>query len=196
MRFLKPTRDGISFAIRAALLTTGLLTYLISPDDVVWRFIKARSDARLLEHGAFGVAAALLAIALVLKLKISHDEKLPLAGHVPHSRAVLASLLQSIGIASLLPLPGFLLFVFGDLFVSSFLYRRQSVASGACQKSRWTTSLATHMGLCCALISMVLFSITLIDRVADVLFVLSAVVSILVTFISRHTLLRKAARVI
>lgn len=206
VRSLKITRNGLAIVIRMALLLAGLFTYFVSPDDVVWQFIKTSANARLLEHGIFGVAAAVLGIALLLKMKISVDAKQQDTGHTSHARAVVASLLQAIGIGSLLPLPGFLLLVFGDLGVSTLLYRQHPIAEepqiklssrtvrGTHQAFRWRDSLVTHMGLCCAFISMVLFSITLIDRIADVLFAISALVSIAV--ISRHALPAKSAKAI
>jgi hypothetical protein len=50
--------------IRAVLLVAVLSTYLISADDVVWRYIKTAPHARLLEHLSFGIAAAMLGIAV------------------------------------------------------------------------------------------------------------------------------------
>ena len=205
VRSLKITRDGLVIVIRMALLLAGLFTYFVSPDDVVWHFIKTSSNARLLEHSIFGVAAPILGIALLLKMKISVDVQQD-SRHTFHGGAVVASLLQSIGIGSLLPLPGFLLLVFGDLGASTLLYLRYPTAEGPEVKLssrtvggtkhtfRWKDSLVTYLGLCCAFISMVLFSITLIDRIADVLFAISALVSIAVS--SRHALPAKSAKAI
>jgi hypothetical protein len=175
--------NGFSLIVRAALLLIGVLTYLVSPDDVVWRFIKISPNARLWEHASFGVAAVLLGIALLLKVR---------SGVQP---GVTASLLQDIGIGSLLPLPGFLVLVLGDLAANLFLYGRHSTAeadraelasreewtslqTSPLQNYRWKDNLAPHIGLCCAAISMAIFSVVLIDRVADVLFAITALVSI------------------
>lgn len=175
----------MSFLTRLALLVAGAATYFFSPDDVVWRFIRTRPHARILEHGIFGAAAAILGIALLLRIEArgrqeSHDSS--------HAGAAVASLLQSAGIGSLLPLPGFLLLVIGDLAVSLLLDRRSGegpavgAASGTAGKGRpgfwWRGGLAANIGLLCAFISMVIFSVTLRDRLADVLFALSALVSV------------------
>ncbi|WP_353073638.1 hypothetical protein [Tunturiibacter gelidiferens] len=149
--------------VRAALLLVGLSTYLISPDDVVWRFKRTAPHARALEHALFGIAAAILGIALLLKVKASaHPEN---RGNYGPSRitAAIASILQAIGIGSLLPLPGFLLLVLGDVVASLLLYDRHSTtedprsegedsrrARRPLQAFRWRDALATHMGLCCA----------------------------------------------
>jgi hypothetical protein len=176
---------------RAALLVAGLSAYWIAPDDVVWRFIKTAPNARALEHALFGIAAAILGFALLLKVKASaHPENRD--SHGPSRiTAAIASILQAIGIGALLPLPGFLLLVPGDVVVSLLLYSRPSTgqdlrseeensrrARGPLPAFRWRDALATHIGLCCACLSMAIFSVLLIDRVADVLFAMTALVSV------------------
>src|SRR6202789_2338515 len=95
--------NRLSLIVRAALLIIGLSTYLISPDDVVWRFIKTAPHARALEHALFGIAAAILGLALLLKVRASaHPENRD--GHRPSRiTAAIAGILQAIGIGSLLP---------------------------------------------------------------------------------------------
>ena len=188
-RSLTGNRWGL--IVRAALLLAGLSTYLISPDDVVWRFIRTASHARALEHALFGIAAAILGFALFLKVKASaHPENRD--SHGPSRiTGTIVSILQAIGIGSLLPLPGFLLLVLGDVVASLLLYGRHSTAEdprsegedsrlarGPLQAFRWRDALATHLGLCCAFLSMAIFSVVLIDRVADVLFAMTAFVSV------------------
>lgn len=176
--------------VRAVPLIAGLLTYLISPEDVVWRFIKAAPHARVLEHLCFGMAAGILGIALLLKsLAISRASQRG-SRDPSYSRGVLADLLQAVGIGCLLPLPGFLLFVLGTLGVSLLLNPRHAPEEELMTLSNldkpqrilpslpWRVALVKNLGLFCAFVSMVIFSITLIDRVADVLFCLTALVSI------------------
>jgi len=163
--------------IRAALLLAGLSTYFISPDDVVWRFIRHAPHARLLEHILFAAAAAVLGLALLVKMSIStraaNDDVQNL-----RRKAAVASLLQAIGIGSLLPLPGFLLLVLGDVGVSLFW----EPAGKPLHAYEWVDALIAHIGLCFAFLSMVIFSLVLIDRVADVLFAMTALISIVASF--------------
>jgi hypothetical protein len=182
--------NRLSLIVRAALLLVGLSTYLISPDDVVWRFIKTAPHARVWEHALFGIAAAILGFALLLKVRAgAHPENQ--GSHGPsRTTAAVASLLQAIGIGSLLPLPGFLLLVLGDGALSLLPYGRHSTAEGPradrdsrlarrpSQALRWRNALAPHIGLCFAFLSMAIFSVVLIDRVADALFAMTALVSI------------------
>ena len=180
--------NRLGLIVRAALLLVGLSTYLISPDDVVWRFIRTTQHSRALEHALFGIAAAILGFALLLKMKTgAHPENQN--SHGPSRiRVAIASILQAIGIGSLLPLPGFLLLVLGDAAASLLLYGRNSTAESEGEDSRrtgrplqafrWKDALATHIALCCAFLSMAIFSVVLIDRVADVLFAFTALVSV------------------
>jgi hypothetical protein len=171
-------------AIRAALLLAGLSTYLISADDVVWRFIKRVPHSRLLEHLSFGIAAAMLGISLLLKIRASMKDP----NDPPCAKAVVSNLLQAIGIGFLLPLPGFLLLVCGEIVVNLLLSgrhpaRKQPGTAPDFRQDRrlsnpfnWRDAVITHLGLCCAFISMIIFSVVLIDRVADVLFAMTAMV--------------------
>ena len=182
--------NRLSLIVHAALLLVSVSTYLISRDDVVWRFIKTAPHPRVLEHALFGVAAAMLGFALLLKVKASANPENQHSYGRSRITATGASLLQAIGIGSLLPLPGFLLLVLGDTAATLLLYGRHSIAEGPgaerdshrdrspLQASRWGNALATHMGLCSAFLSMAIFSVVLIDRVADLLFAMTALVSI------------------
>lgn len=186
--------NRLRLIVRAALLLAGLSTYLIVRDDVVWHFIKSAPHPRLLEHVSFGIAAGILGLALLLKVKASaHQENQARRGSY-RITATVASLLQAIGIGSLLPLPGFLLLVLGDVAVSLLLDDRHSTAEdlGAERDShpahrslqifRWRNALATHIGLCLAFLSMTIFSIVLVDRVADALFAITALASVAANF--------------
>ena len=193
--------NRLSLMVRAALLLVSLSTYLIFPDDVVWRFIKTAPHPRVWEHALFGIAAAILGFALLLKVKASVHPANQDSHDPSRITDTVASLLQAIGIGSLLPLPGFLLLVLGDVAASLLLYRRQSTAGDPraewdsrrarrpSQAFRWRTALATQIGLCFAFLSMAIFSVVLIDRVADILFGITAVVSVAAnarTFLRGH----------
>jgi hypothetical protein len=200
MKPLGITQDRLNFVIRFVLLLAGLSTYLIDPDDVVWRFIKTSPQPRLLEHILFGTAAAILGLSLLLEVNASSPRGSLDARSTHLYRKALTSLLQAIGIGSLLPLPGFLLLVIGNTAAPLLLHRRGMLAGGASSAldtnrtprplrvpepdslsdKRWRTFLSRYIGMCCAFFSMVIFSIVLIDRVADVLFAITALVSVAV----------------
>jgi hypothetical protein len=178
----------------AILLAAAVSTYVFSPDDIVWRFVRNSSHPRAWEHAAFATAAALLGIALLLKINASLHAQNPTSPAASRFTAAIANLLQSIGIASLLPVPGFLLLVIGSVAATLFLSTKSSNAKAHTTKPsspqpaspqqapQWRPAFFTHIGLCCAFASMLIFSITLIDRVADIIFVITALVSLAATF--------------
>jgi len=191
MRTRSIAGNRLGLVVHAALLLGGLSTYLISRDDVVWRFIRSAPHARALEHTLFGIAAAILGFALLLRVKASAHPEDRNSRSPSRITAAIAGILQSIGIGSLLPLPGFLLLVLGTVAANQLLYGRHSTAEiprsegedfhrarGPLQAFRWKDTLAAHIGLCFAFVSMAIFSVVLIDRVADVLFAMTALVSV------------------
>lgn len=182
MKSQNASRVSLASMFRVALLVLGLSTYLVSADDVVWRFIKHAQHARLLEHFAFGFAAVLLGVALLLKIQASTVQASSSA------TTTIASLFQAVGIGCLLPLPGFLLLVIGDLGVTLLLRKRKSAERKGLHppQSSLKEALVEHTGLCCAFLSMTVFGIVLVDRVADLLFALSAIFSLFVSL--RRTL--------
>lgn len=195
------TGSRLSFIVHAALLLAGVSTYLISPDDVVWHFIKTAPHPRVLEHAFFGLAAVILGTSLFLKMKPTTPLGNPGIQNHSRSTATVASLLQAIGIGSLLPLPGFLVLTLGDLAGSLLLDAREPIAKNpendrdrgrarsSLHSSGWRSTLARHIGLCLSVLSMAVFSAVLIDRVADVLFAVTGVVSVAVnlpSFLSGH----------
>jgi len=87
-----------------------------------------------------------------------------------------------------MPLAGFILLVSGETTFS--LIRHRFGKQGACRSPRngWREHLSEHAGLCCAFLSMVIFSITLNDRLADFLFAATALISILATLRRKNRL--------
>jgi hypothetical protein len=196
MRPLSSHSNLLAPIIRGALLLAAVATYFVSRDDVVWSFIKAAPRSRLWEHVAFGTAAVALGAALFLKLKTGAPVPRQRSYETCQAKEVTAESLQAIGIGSLFPLPGFLLFVLGNLGISLFLHRPGSTSGDPSAErprvSSWSRAVPEHPGLCCALVSMTAFSITLIDRVADAMFAATAIVSL--TASVRHALRTSRAR--
>ena len=171
--------------VHFALLAAALATYLFSPQDIVWSFVKSSPNARVLEHAGFGAAAALLGFALLLNLHEASlsDRKQP-SSPLPQ---VIASLCQAAGIGSLLPLAGFLVLVVGEVGATLYFAQQQQLrtftnptANDHLPRARTSIAgrLSDHIGLCCAFVSMTVFSIVLVDRVATVLFSVTALLSL------------------
>jgi hypothetical protein len=182
------------------LLLASVLTYWIDREDVVWRFIKAVPHARLLEHLSFGSAAVLIALGIWLSFLAAHRDFGP--------RSIEATgwggVFYAAGLGTLFPLSGFLLFVFGEFvriarFESARSRHRESLQDLVegpkpmlPDPSRpsgfpWKSVLVHQAAACCAFLSMAVFSMTLVDRLAEYLFAATALVSVLAHFLApRH----------
>jgi hypothetical protein len=165
------------------LVVAAWLTYLVDPEDVVWRFIKGASDARLLEHIGFGVAAAAIGAGILLG-SWRTDRDFIAEGWTAGSirRRCLGEILHGIGIASLVPVAGFVILVAGET-IRSVRYARleMRIAPELLDARRvgrfpapagpaWKWVVLSQGFAWCAFVSMVIFSVVLLDRVADYLF--------------------------
>ena len=100
-------------------------------------------------------------------------------------RAVAGDFLQAVGIGSLMPLAGFILLIFGETAFSLYRYKfsgKTEETDGIARPPRREILLSRHAGLGCAFVSMLIFSITLSDRLADFLFAGTALVTLLASF--------------
>jgi hypothetical protein len=178
-----------------ALLLAALLTYCIDREDVVWRFIKASPHARLLEHVSFGAAAVFVALGIWFNARACfHDF------NSRRSRR-LGGLLYAVGIGTLFPWSGFLLFVTGefvriDRYESANSQRTESpqdrperrkpkhLNPNPAPQLQWKSVLVHQAAAFCAFLSMAIFSVTLMDRQAEYLFAITGLVSALTHFLS------------
>jgi hypothetical protein len=169
----------------STLLLAAVCTYLKEPDDVVWQFIKAAPDFRVREHLCFALAAAALGGSVGLRVSVDTDiRKSDRIRSSSDPRQIFSDLLQAVGIGSLMPLAGFILLVAGETLFGMVRYKKIPYLALE-QDASWKDSLSKHIGLCCACLSMVIFSITLNDRLADFLFAASALVTV-VAFVLRR----------
>ena len=174
------------------LLVASVLTYLVDPQDIVWRYTKNAPNARLLEHLCFATAAVALAAGAGLCTWATARE---LSGRTDSGSAAGAGeIFRAIGIGSLLPLAAFLILVCGEAIC--VVRRHNARASGlagdrqeekATQPSAWWQAFRVHIGAWLAFLSMAVFSAMLVDRVAEVLFATTLLVSLLVHWDSHRT---------
>jgi hypothetical protein len=194
--------------IHNGLLLASVLTYWIDREDVVWRFIKSRPDARVLEHLSFGVAAVLLALGIWLRSRAAFNSSRNDPGRSRGKQ--LGDVLHAVGIGMLLPLSGFLLLLFGE-FIRTSRYEIAKLATANTQRKearrdatknrlrmpldpgptaglQWKSVLVDQAAACSALLSMVVFSITLVDRQAEFLFAATLLVSVLSHLLAPSTI--------
>jgi hypothetical protein len=192
-------KERWSLVIHAVLLLGGVCAYFKQPDDVVWQFVRGESNVRVWERIWFALAAVALAISLSLRVRLDTQ---PMESKNEQGRAgplrIASDFLQALGIGSLLPIAGFILLVLGETTFSVLCYAFENnsgseLAGTAVPRSATTgrgerrESLSRHAGLLCAFLSMVAFSITLSDRLADYLFAGSALIAVLANLRRRRT---------
>ncbi len=193
-----------SFELRFPSLTRLLLvgvavcSYFFDRDDVVWRFIRDPPSRRLLEHTCFFLAALLVGLGAILCTRSRAFARRHSAEH----RA--GELLYAAGLASLLPLAGAVFLVLAEAIrllrldsaeaqeamggserrpFLDFACRRQALESlegGSADRPHWGMAVCREADRWGLLFTMIAFSITLIDRLADVLAVASILVWLLV----------------
>lgn len=187
--------------IRAALLLAAVSTYFIEPTNVVWALIGSAPNARVWEHICFGLAAAALGLSIWLRMT-NGGERYESGFSDSRPQRISSDLLQAVGIGSLMPLAGFILLISAELVLAMLRHARAKqvksrLAQGDTSKQHlvytvsqpsagWRESLAEHIGLCCAFVSMVIFSITLSDRLADYLFAGAALIGVVASLLRRR----------
>ncbi len=164
-------------------------TYLIDRDDVVWRFIKnGAGDVRLVERSIFGVVTLLFGISAYLSTAsraclLSRPDSLgePKADRLHHTLSgYLGELLYAFALGCLAPLSGFLILVGCEAIRIFRLARRDN--------ERWLQRSSMRRGSKGArafqieaikwgiFLTMIVFTFTLRDRIAEVLIAASVVV--------------------
>lgn len=172
------------------------LTYLLERDDVVWRFIKNCPANRMLEHALFAFATFLVGMAAIIctraRVEVNgtaggRQSELPPPASRTKSR-FRGNFLYAIGLASLVPLTGFVILVLGEAIRISRLKRRSDALSrvgvmgheqAAHSKTGWLGAFRREAIKWGIFVAMVAFTITLNDRVADILIILGWVLGLI-----------------
>lgn len=169
--------------IHQSIVAVAFLTYFIERDDIVWRFVKDSAMPRVLERALFIVATLLIAIgAGMCTWARAHD------GSELRRTRYLGDFLYAIGLGSLAPFSGFVFLVVGEALRLYRLMLREhdqdyspagaGAESGDAMWRRAVLREATKWGI---FLTMIVFVITLKDRTAEIL----AVVSFLVGWLCR-----------
>lgn len=146
-------------------------TYLVDPEDIVWRLIAGSPSRILLEHVVFSFATILIGAGAVLCTRTRPDTTQPFrqaAG--PY---LLGEWLYAMGLATLLPLLGCLLLITAEsLRIARLALSDQNLPAIARPQrdssDRYTTAFHYEFVKWGIFVSMIAFSICLIDRVADI----------------------------
>lgn len=189
------------------IVATAFLTYLIQPDDVVWRFVRNRAAPHPLERSLFIVATLFIAVGAGVCTWARACQKVRGASeagpyrYLRHPR-YLGDLVYAIGLGSLAPLTGFVVLVGGEALRLLRLTRREEGREALRQKpvlrvSRpggveepllWKTAFRREVVKWGVVITMIVFVITLKDRIAEILLLVSFLIGLLLNppFVSRE----------
>lgn len=188
--------------IHQFLVAAAFLTYLLDRDDVVWRFVKASTASRELERCLFTVATLFIAFGAGISTwarAYRRPKGTPSAGpyrYLRHPRH-LSDLSYAIGLGSLAPLCGFVILLVGEALrvlrligldderTQSFQQGPVSVASPlaypAAQErdSGWRNAFRKEAVKWGILLTMIVFVVTLRDRLAEALAASSFLIGLL-----------------
>jgi hypothetical protein len=182
-----PFERDHSLFIHCVIVGTAFLTYFLDREDIVWRFIKNHgAETRALEHTLFLLATFFVGIGGYL-CTIARKGAVQSSPGTPRSRPprllhYSGQFLYAVGLASLLPVAGYVILIAGEGVRLLRLWLADvdsSITHSARQTSRQRSLEPNAKSLAeavrretlkwCVLVTMVVFTITLRDRYADVL---------------------------
>lgn len=191
--------------IRQLIIAAAFSTYLLDRDDIVWRFIKQYPNSKFLEHAFFLLATILIGVGAAM-CTLARANLRPAAAHAldPANSAgpfhslsdpfQLGEWLFDVGLASLAPLCGCVLLIAGetirllrpirslDSMAQQPGIQAASFAAATARASHWpwVSALRSEAAKWGLFLNMIVFTVTLIDRLAEVLAAASVLVWLLV----------------
>ena len=174
--------------LHLAAVLIAFLTYFVDRDDVVWALVRGHSDAKLLERAAFSLATLLIGFATGLRTwgyahaLSARSEPLSRRGSLSCNLRYplhVGSLVFAIGLAFLAPLPGFIFLVIAETILAiRLIVREEATDSESLSKPPiaqgdstfvWREAVRLESGKWGLFVTMILFTLLLNDRVAEVL---------------------------
>lgn len=170
--------------LHQAMVAVAFLTYLFSPDDIVWRFVRNSPSPHTLERTLFILATLTIALGASLSTWArANNSPRSAKGVEPHrSLALLGDFLYAIGLASLFPLPGFIILVCGEAILILRLIACTNESAKdlqATSRPTWGPAFQKEAVKWGILVTMIVFSITLVDRLAEYLAAASFLIGLL-----------------
>jgi hypothetical protein len=165
--------------VHLLIVAIAFLTYLFDREDIVWRFVKDSTAPRTWERSLFLIATLVIAVGAGICTWARALPERNISPGLGQNRDLrrpryLGELSFAIGLASLAPLWGFVILVAGEALRLFRLMRReydQTPVSSPQAKSnaQWRKALRQEAGKWGMLLTMIVFVITLKDRLAEVL---------------------------
>ena len=178
------------------IVAAAFLTYFVDREDIVWRFVKDSSAPRGFERFFFIVATVFIVAGAAISTFARACRRSESAIGLESSR-YFGDLLYAIGLASLFPLWGFIILVTGEILRVLRLIQREDprarnlmlhmlpsalpLISPAAQEfhSEWGKAFRQETVKWGLFLTMVVFVITLKDRLAEVLAAFSFLIGLL-----------------
>lgn len=167
------------------LVGAALLAYVFSPDDIVWALVRHHANGRSLERRVFGIGAIMLLGSAALETWAAYTQRQLSSGSTRSAQLPFRSarLLLAFALGLLLPLPGTILLLSGELILVLRLILRDRATLDARENGSPTAqtsqgvrqangawgaafrAAASKWGLAG---SMIVFTLTLQDRIAEI----------------------------
>jgi hypothetical protein len=199
-------------ALHLSLVTFAFLTYAIDPDDIVWALVRDHPNPRLLERLLFAVATLLIGAGAALRTWARAQGKYPPSSsplarpnHAIRYPEHVGNLLFSIGLASLAPLWGFMLLIAGESILvlrlirfeqSAQTYPAAQVQTDAYSRGSnndspvWRNAFRRESGKWGLFLTMIVFTLLLRDRIAEILAGASFLLWLVLNFPARERMPR------
>jgi hypothetical protein len=161
------------------LVVVGLafLTYTIQPDDIVWALVKNHTTARTLERLVFGTGTIMIVSAVALQTWVAAYQRPDVAKSLPAFDLpyYFGRLLFAFGIGQLAPALGTTILLAGEIFLVLRLQARNRNSEFSLQKfaANWKAAFRKESSKWGLAVTMIVFTLTLKDRVAEILAVAS-----------------------
>ena len=173
--------------MRQAIILAAFATYLADRDDVIWRFIKQSAHRTALEHMLFLVATLLVGAGAAIctsALARSRDDDAAVSQPKARTPYIFGDWLYAVGLASWAPLAGCILLIAGESLRTLRLMLRPDANTRRELPSNphWGPAVRDQAVKLCIFFTMVVFSVTLVDRVAEILAGLSLLTATLLNF--------------
>ena len=164
-----------SMLLHQLIIAGAFLVYLIQRDDIVWHFIKAHtSDRQLWERSLFAIATLQVGAGAAI---FTWTARRPVSGVRRRSVSGLGELVYAIGLGYLAPLWGFVILVALETVRVTRLIRRKDRAESQHVSAGGTQDVSSPVweafrrqsfkwGM---FLTMIVFTITLEDRLAEIL---------------------------
>ena len=157
--------------VHQLVVGAAFLAYVFQPDDVVWWLVKNRPAPHALERALFILATLLIAVGATVCTRTRASRRINRTRYA-------GEFLYAIGLGSLAPISGFVVLVVGEgLRLLRLMGRDDPVTH-----SSLTAAARREAVKWCVLVSMIVFVITLRDRVVEILLMASFGVGLALNF--------------